>query len=288
MRIVFMLLCICTLACSSLVAGPFETGILDIVDWRTDILGQSELNQELIDACRNGDFEKVEELGGKPTSEEDFNGPLKIVKKIGKEKDPDKKKKRKWYADVHVETPEGNLLHIAAGNGHTKIVKYLLEKGVSPSEYGENNYQPVHVAAEKGYIDIVSMLLDNPKSGFKNPQCITDLNLLDKIRLLVLAASGENPRWSSERNPEWNPEKDPRWDKEVDLKGNLGMLEYLVNLLYFKVDITDNMGHSLLHHFKYNLRRLEREKGATQDPAKREKLAKKITKLEDVIGYLNK
>ena len=53
-------------------------------------------------------------------------------------------------------------LHVAAANGHTEIVKMLLDSGrVLLNELNEFGNTPLHYAALNGKADIVNLLLDH-------------------------------------------------------------------------------------------------------------------------------
>ncbi|XP_054288123.1 ankyrin-3-like [Macrosteles quadrilineatus] len=50
-------------------------------------------------------------------------------------------------------------LHVAASKGYTQVVKLLLENGVAPSSVNSNNETPLHVAAKAGHYDVCRLLL---------------------------------------------------------------------------------------------------------------------------------
>src|SRR5256714_3573539 len=91
------------------------------------------IDGQLFDAARTGDAGK---LGG-------------II-----DKHPDKLRVRNMPY-------EHTLLHVAAQNGHIKVVDLLLERGIDPNtrEKGDNTY-PMHWAAAAGHIDVVQTLAD--------------------------------------------------------------------------------------------------------------------------------
>ena len=49
---------------------------------------------------------------------------------------------------------------MAAKNGHTEIVKLLLEQGAQIEEVSEDNRTPFHLAAMKGHTETVKLLLE--------------------------------------------------------------------------------------------------------------------------------
>jgi ankyrin repeat protein len=50
---------------------------------------------------------------------------------------------------------------LAAGNGHFKIVKYLVEKGADKESKDLSSHTPLHLAAKKGHFEIVKYLVEN-------------------------------------------------------------------------------------------------------------------------------
>jgi len=53
-----------------------------------------------------------------------------------------------------------NALHLAAGDGHTQVVKSMLDLGISPNTIDHEKATPLHYAASDGHEDVVKMLLD--------------------------------------------------------------------------------------------------------------------------------
>src|SRR5437868_5113711 len=54
---------------------------------------------------------------------------------------------------------EHTMLHVAAQNGHLRVVEFLLDRGIDPNtrEKGDNTY-PMHWAAAAGHLDVVRRL----------------------------------------------------------------------------------------------------------------------------------
>jgi ankyrin repeat protein len=69
-----------------------------------------------------------------------------------------------------------SALHLAAWNGHTKIVRLLLEKGASPQVTSKHGSTPVHAACDKGHTDIARLLLD--KGGLINAKNLGGMTAL--------------------------------------------------------------------------------------------------------------
>lgn len=59
---------------------------------------------------------------------------------------------------------ESTALHLAAKNGWTKVVEYILERDTKTQtirDEDDKSNLPVHVAAEGGYDEIVKLLLQS-------------------------------------------------------------------------------------------------------------------------------
>ena len=104
---------------------------------------KNKINQQLIDACKMGNTEKVIEL-------------IKIN-----------------AADLHLENtetclkfnPEGNNpLHIAAANGYNDIVDYLIRNGADIHCVNKRYATSIHTAVFKGRVETVKLLLDRGAS----------------------------------------------------------------------------------------------------------------------------
>lgn len=100
---------------------------------------QNKTNQELIDACKIGNAEKVIEL-------------------------IEQKGANLHTADVEIclkFNPEGNNpLHIASANGYNVIVNYLIQKGTDIHCINKKGEAPIHAAVFKGRVETVNLLLD--------------------------------------------------------------------------------------------------------------------------------
>ncbi|KAM6327002.1 CARD- and ANK-domain containing inflammasome adapter protein-like [Podargus strigoides] len=108
----------------------------------------------------------------------------RAIKKKGKVTQPSKATKRnKEHADVDIfdavtkgclsevqkalkdnninalNSSSGTLLHVAATNGHLRIMEYLISKGAKTDVRDKKGRTPLHRAAEKGHGDGVEMLL---------------------------------------------------------------------------------------------------------------------------------
>lgn len=62
--------------------------------------------------------------------------------------------------DVNLSEDSGNtLLHLAAHNGHTNIVEFLLSSNVDIDSTNEYGNTPLHFASHRGYFEVVDLLL---------------------------------------------------------------------------------------------------------------------------------
>ena len=55
-------------------------------------------------------------------------------------------------------------LHLAAGMGHTAVVKLLLERGAQPDSTDEHGETPLHLAAQVGYPEVITALVNGGAS----------------------------------------------------------------------------------------------------------------------------
>ena len=99
-----------------------------------------------------------------------------------------------------------DALLMAAWQGNTDIVKYLVSQGVNVNTFDKNGRTPLSIASEFGYIDIVAFLLDNhaniniTNEAGRNPLMTASLRVLSPttnhvavIRLLL--SKGANVNW---------------------------------------------------------------------------------------------
>ena len=55
-------------------------------------------------------------------------------------------------------------LHIAVINDSIKLIKYFLDKKLSPNELNDEGKTPLHLAMKKGNIKIIELLIQNGAS----------------------------------------------------------------------------------------------------------------------------
>ncbi|VEN34928.1 unnamed protein product [Callosobruchus maculatus] len=102
-------------------------------------------DQELLEAARKGNTAVVEKILGQRAKR---SGPLASLRR---------------GPGANVQDSSGySSLHHAALNGHTEIVKLLLEHDASPNIVDSKGSSPLHLAAWSGNLDIVRLLLSGP------------------------------------------------------------------------------------------------------------------------------
>lgn len=63
---------------------------------------------------------------------------------------------------LHLITPFGTWLHVAAKKGHFEIVEYLVQKGIDVNTKGDIfDASPLRLAAGAGHLEIVKYLIEN-------------------------------------------------------------------------------------------------------------------------------
>ncbi|XP_068203874.1 ankyrin repeat and SOCS box protein 2-like [Palaemon carinicauda] len=67
-------------------------------------------------------------------------------------------------AETRKAKSRSTLLHVAAANNHIHIVKFLL-KYISPNVVNRNKQTPAHVGAMEGSLDILRVLLTDPRTN---------------------------------------------------------------------------------------------------------------------------
>ena len=65
--------------------------------------------------------------------------------------------KVKNYRDIDFNTN----LHIAVKSNSIKLIKYFLEKKISPNEVNKEGQTPLHLAVKSGNIQIIELLMNN-------------------------------------------------------------------------------------------------------------------------------
>ncbi|CAG9762557.1 unnamed protein product [Ceutorhynchus assimilis] len=102
-------------------------------------------DQELLEAARKGNTAVVEKILGQRAKR---SGPLASLRR---------------GPGANVQDSSGySSLHHASLNGHTNIVRLLLEHDASPNIIDVKGSSPLHLAAWSGNLDIVKLLLSGP------------------------------------------------------------------------------------------------------------------------------
>lgn len=118
-------------------------------------------DQEFLDAARNGNITYIEKVLNQRAKRA---GPLASLRR---------------GPGVNAQDSGGySALHHASINGHSDIVRLLLNNEASPNLPDSRGSSPLHLAAWAGHQDIVKMLLTHPfKPAQPNIQvCVENLN----------------------------------------------------------------------------------------------------------------
>lgn len=140
-------------------------------------------------------------------------GDLEAVKQFV-ERDPATVQQKTQLSDT--------ALHWAASCGHTDIVKYLLSKGSDPNWRNIAGATPLHLAARKAYIGVMSALIQSKadlnvknflEDGEETPLHIAiQKGNLEAIELLLKAGANANARMTDGTRPLDLAEKAPTSD----------------------------------------------------------------------------
>lgn len=68
-------------------------------------------------------------------------------------------KKHIVWAHTHCTFNKDTCLHVAAENGHTAVVKYLLHYGVDPASLDAHGMTPLDFAIRRNHHEIIALLL---------------------------------------------------------------------------------------------------------------------------------
>ena len=131
-----------------------KNDLLKMVLVLINIYFQTKMNEELIEACKAGDINKVLQLvedGADVHADNDhalrsasLNGHIEVVKILIEK-----------GADVHANNDSS--LHSASLNGHIEVVKILIEKGADIHAQNDN---ALRWASQNGHLEVVKILIE--------------------------------------------------------------------------------------------------------------------------------
>lgn len=77
--------------------------------------------------------------------------------------------------NINAQDADGhNPLHMACINGHTNIVRFLIDHGADPNIQNHEGNTPLHIAAEYGYTEIIHILINSgARTDIKNHKGLT-------------------------------------------------------------------------------------------------------------------
>ncbi|XP_032242307.1 ankyrin repeat domain-containing protein 66 isoform X1 [Nematostella vectensis] len=111
---------------------------------------------------------------------------------------------RKSKLDVNIRDEDWKnktALHWAAGKGHARCVKLLLEYGANPGAKMVGGWTPAHCAAETGRYNVLKVLVDHhapvtlPDDSGDTPKRVAEIyGHTDCLELLCSAETNENQR----------------------------------------------------------------------------------------------
>ncbi|MFP3032786.1 MAG: ankyrin repeat domain-containing protein, partial [Wolbachia sp.] len=163
-----------------------QKGHKDIVQTIKQI--QSDLNEKLLSAVKNGDLNKIEDLVSQGTS-------LKMKDSNG-----------------------NTLLHYASQNDHLRVVKYLIEKEASLKAKNKDGETPLGLAVQKNYIDIIEFLKKTQLDLDKELLATVKGDDLNRVKALVSQGASLEAKDNSNNTPLHN----------ACNNGHVKVVEYLI------------------------------------------------------------
>ncbi len=163
-----------------------QKGYTDIVQTIEQI--QSDLNEKLLSAVKNGDLNKVEDLISQGTS-------------------------------LEVKDSNGNtLLHYASQKDHLEVVEYLIKKGASLKAKNKDGETPLELAVQKNYIGIIEFLKKTQLDLDEELLATVKGNDLNKVKALVSQGASLEAKDNSDNTPLHN----------ACNNGHVKVVEYLI------------------------------------------------------------
>ncbi|XP_071636387.1 uncharacterized protein [Temnothorax longispinosus] len=149
----------------------------------------------------------------------------------------------KTYVDMK-DPANANLLHWAAGRGHTDVVNALIARGADVDARTSNNLTPLCFAAQEGYEEIVEIFIAGGANvNVKSTENVTPLHLAavnghnNVVKVLLDNKANINVKNNDDRTP----------DELAVARGHLQVVKLLMQ--YKKIDIVSkrNDDYTILH-----------------------------------------
>lgn len=152
---------------------------------------------------------------------------------------------------------QDSLLHLAADNGDSETVRYLIKKDIDTNLRNISYHTPLHLAAGKGHMDVIKILI---MEGKANPNIFdarssTPLHYainnkqFDAVKLLFELGADINIVSAGEDSTRLSPLHVAVSNSSDDQKDPcFNIVKYLVNIPHCKIDPQDYQNQTPLHY----------------------------------------
>lgn len=152
------------------------------------IFGNLPLVNELLKHGANANAKDPE--GMRPLQTACTMGYVSLVKAILDYNHKTNHQRAKKLVEAPITWSNDTAMHLVADNGDLEMMMVLLEYGANPGVQNDDEVAPIHIAASQGHIKIVEKLLDSGKN-LQDSQCRSPLhyaamrNQVDMINFLI-------------------------------------------------------------------------------------------------------